>query len=169
MLHPICTQNSHREVACCSEPSRQGFSIGNGRAHGYKALPEKMDQNHRSVATPGPVLHLLHRKTPDFEVTPLRPTIAFQDHLSKSRLPSIRPDWSRVMTAASRDASEAREAVSSLCQAYSYPIYAYIRHRGYAPEQPRGPDPGFGPPCLWYTLEPAHELTPECILIGPGL
>jgi RNA polymerase sigma-70 factor (ECF subfamily) len=40
-----------------------------------------------------------------------------------------------VVTAASRDASEAREALSSLCQAYWYPIYAYIRHRGHAPEQ----------------------------------
>ena len=43
--------------------------------------------------------------------------------------------WSRVVTAASRDASEAREALSSLCHAYWYPIYAYIRHRGHAPEQ----------------------------------
>jgi DNA-directed RNA polymerase specialized sigma24 family protein len=43
--------------------------------------------------------------------------------------------WSRVVTAASRDASEAREALSSLCQAYWYPIYAYIRYRGHTPEQ----------------------------------
>ena len=42
--------------------------------------------------------------------------------------------WSRVVTAA-RDTSEAREALSSLCQAYWYPIYAYIRHRGHTPEQ----------------------------------
>jgi RNA polymerase sigma-70 factor (ECF subfamily) len=40
-----------------------------------------------------------------------------------------------VVTAASRDASEAREALSGLCQAYWYPIYAYVRHRGYTPEQ----------------------------------
>jgi RNA polymerase sigma factor (sigma-70 family) len=45
--------------------------------------------------------------------------------------------WSRVVTAASRDASEAREALSGLCEAYWYPIYAYIRHRGYLPEQAR--------------------------------
>ncbi|MHB1562014.1 MAG: RNA polymerase sigma factor [Isosphaeraceae bacterium] len=43
--------------------------------------------------------------------------------------------WSRVVTAASRDASEASEALASLCQAYWYPIYAYIRHRGHTPEQ----------------------------------
>ncbi len=45
--------------------------------------------------------------------------------------------WSRVVTAASRDASEAREALAGLCEAYWYPLYAYIRHRGYAPEQAR--------------------------------
>ena len=50
--------------------------------------------------------------------------------------------WSRVVTASSRDAPEAREALSSLCQAYWYPIYAYIRHRG-------------------YTLEQAHDLTQD--------
>jgi hypothetical protein len=36
-----------------------------------------------------------------------------------------------VVTAGSRDASEAMEALSGLCQSYWYPIYAYIRHRGY--------------------------------------
>ena len=61
-------------------------------------------------------------------------------------MPRLQPDghvpgrfpttqWSRVVTAASRDASGAREALSSLCQAYWYPIYAYVRHRGHAPEQ----------------------------------
>jgi RNA polymerase sigma factor (sigma-70 family) len=61
-------------------------------------------------------------------------------------MPRLQPDghvtgrfptthWSRVVTAASRDASEAREALSSLCRAYWYPIYAYVRHRGHTPEQ----------------------------------
>ena len=63
-------------------------------------------------------------------------------------MPRLQPDghvpgrfpttqWSRVVAAASRDASEAREALSSLCQAYWYPIYAYVRHRGHTPEQAR--------------------------------
>jgi RNA polymerase sigma factor (sigma-70 family) len=43
--------------------------------------------------------------------------------------------WHRVVMAASRDASQAREALASLCQAYWYPIYAYVRHRGHTPEQ----------------------------------
>lgn len=45
--------------------------------------------------------------------------------------------WSRVVTAARRDAPEAREALSDLCEAYWYPIYAYVRHRGHAPEPAR--------------------------------
>ena len=45
--------------------------------------------------------------------------------------------WSRVVTAAGRDAPESREAMSGLCEAYWYPIYAYVRHRGYAPEPAR--------------------------------
>lgn len=43
--------------------------------------------------------------------------------------------WSRVVTAGSHDGTEAQQALSGLCQAYWYPIYAYIRHRGYKPEQ----------------------------------
>src|SRR5581483_6769505 len=43
--------------------------------------------------------------------------------------------WSRVVTAGSRGTTDAREAISSLCQAYWYPIYAYVRHRGRSPEQ----------------------------------
>ena len=62
------------------------------------------------------------------------PRLQLDDHVP-GRFPTTH--WSRVITAASRDASEAREALSSLCQAYWYPIYAYIRHRGYAPEQAR--------------------------------
>jgi RNA polymerase sigma-70 factor (ECF subfamily) len=40
-----------------------------------------------------------------------------------------------VATAATRDDAKAREALSKLCQAYWYPIYAFVRHRGFSPEQ----------------------------------
>ncbi len=53
----------------------------------------------------------------------------------QGRFPTTR--WSRVVRASSLDLLEAREALSGLCQAYWYPIYAYIRHRGYTPEQAR--------------------------------
>jgi hypothetical protein len=47
---------------------------------------------------------------------------------------------SRIVTAARREASEAREALSGLCRADRYPNYdyAYARHCGYAPEQAKG-------------------------------
>ncbi len=60
------------------------------------------------------------------------PRLQLDDHVP-GRFPSTH--WSRVITAASRDASEAQEALSHLCQAYWYPIYAYVRHRGHTPEQ----------------------------------
>src|SRR3954470_22940894 len=53
----------------------------------------------------------------------------------RGRFPTTQ--WSRVVTAASRDATDAQEALSGLCQAYWYPIYAYVRHRGYPPEPAR--------------------------------
>ncbi len=60
--------------------------------------------------------------------------------------------WSRVVAANGRDRLEAREALSALCQAYWYPIYAYIRHRGYPPEPARDLTQDF----FTYVLE--HQL-----------
>lgn len=42
--------------------------------------------------------------------------------------------WSVVRAAASSRPAEARQALEALCSTYWYPIYAYIRHRGYAAE-----------------------------------
>jgi len=39
--------------------------------------------------------------------------------------------WSIVLTAG-RDSTDAHDALAVLCQAYWYPVYAYIRRRGYA-------------------------------------
>jgi RNA polymerase sigma factor (sigma-70 family) len=43
--------------------------------------------------------------------------------------------WSRVISAGDRAAPEARAALSELCAAYWYPIYALIRRRGNAPHE----------------------------------
>ena len=43
--------------------------------------------------------------------------------------------WSRVIAAGDRAAPEARAALSELCTAYWYPIYALIRRRGNAPQE----------------------------------
>jgi RNA polymerase sigma factor (sigma-70 family) len=42
--------------------------------------------------------------------------------------------WSVVLTAAHRDTPRARAALESLCRAYWHPLYAYVRRRGYSPE-----------------------------------
>ena len=100
----------------------------------------------------------------------IMPRLQSEGHVP-GRFPTTQ--WSRVVTAASRDAPEAREALSGLCQAYWYPIYAYIRHRGHTPEQAQDltqdffayvlehdliamADPHAGPlPCV-----PPHRLRP---------
>ena len=41
--------------------------------------------------------------------------------------------WSVVLTAGRHDTSRANDALSKLCQVYWYPLYAYIRRRGYSP------------------------------------
>jgi RNA polymerase sigma-70 factor (ECF subfamily) len=39
--------------------------------------------------------------------------------------------WTVVLTAGGGDSTRAREALASLCQTYWYPLYAYVRRRGY--------------------------------------
>jgi len=39
--------------------------------------------------------------------------------------------WSQVLRAAEGDSAESREALAELCQAYWYPLYAFVRRRGY--------------------------------------
>ena len=41
------------------------------------------------------------------------------------------PHWSVVLTAGRVDAPLARESLDKLCQAYWYPLYVYVRRRGY--------------------------------------
>jgi RNA polymerase sigma-70 factor (ECF subfamily) len=40
--------------------------------------------------------------------------------------------WSVVLTARRSDSTRAQAALARLCQAYWYPLYAYVRRRGYA-------------------------------------
>jgi RNA polymerase sigma factor (sigma-70 family) len=49
------------------------------------------------------------------------------------RFPTTR--WSRVILAGDPEAPLARESLAELCNAYWYPLYAYIRRRGYDPEK----------------------------------
>jgi RNA polymerase sigma factor (sigma-70 family) len=51
---------------------------------------------------------------------------------SPGHFPTTR--WSRVVAAKDLAAPEAREALATLCEAYWYPIYAYVRRQGHTPE-----------------------------------
>ena len=42
--------------------------------------------------------------------------------------------WSVVLAASQRDTSQAAAALQQLCRTYWYPLYAYVRRRGYSPE-----------------------------------
>jgi len=41
--------------------------------------------------------------------------------------------WSVVLAAGRNTSAQAEEALATLCQAYWYPLYAYVRHQGYSP------------------------------------
>lgn len=42
--------------------------------------------------------------------------------------------WSVVLAAGHSDTTRARDALAKLCQTYWYPVYAYLRRRGFKPE-----------------------------------
>jgi hypothetical protein len=44
-------------------------------------------------------------------------------------------NWGLIAAAKDGDTSKARNALAELCQAYWYPLYAYIRRQGYSPDQ----------------------------------
>jgi hypothetical protein len=48
------------------------------------------------------------------------------------RFPTTR--WSRVVAAADRAQPEASQALSELCAAYWFPVYALIRRKGHDPD-----------------------------------
>jgi RNA polymerase sigma factor (sigma-70 family) len=50
-----------------------------------------------------------------------------------SQFPTTR--WTLVVAAANPERKEARAALVSLCEGYWYPLYAYLRRRGYPAEQ----------------------------------
>jgi RNA polymerase sigma factor (sigma-70 family) len=55
------------------------------------------------------------------------------ERTSSGQFPSTH--WSRVVAAGGAGGPKARESLAALCNAYWYPLYAYIRRRGYSTEQ----------------------------------
>jgi RNA polymerase sigma-70 factor (ECF subfamily) len=49
----------------------------------------------------------------------------------------VTTNWSAVRRAGDADATGNREALEALCRAYWHPVYAYVRRRGYGPEDAR--------------------------------
>lgn len=51
--------------------------------------------------------------------------------------------WTLVLAAGGDDSSAARDALGALCEAYWYPLYAYLRRRGEPPDEARDLTQGF--------------------------
>ena len=51
--------------------------------------------------------------------------------------------WSVVLSAAHSDTTHAHDALAKLCQTYWHPLYAYVRRRGYSPEDAEDLTQGF--------------------------
>jgi RNA polymerase sigma factor (sigma-70 family) len=51
--------------------------------------------------------------------------------------------WSVVIRAAQQDSASAHAALSELCQAYWYPLYAFVRRRGHSPHDAEDLTQGF--------------------------
>jgi RNA polymerase sigma-70 factor (ECF subfamily) len=51
--------------------------------------------------------------------------------------------WSLVLEARSADAAEARAALAALCEVYWYPLYAFVRRKGYDADQAQDLVQGF--------------------------
>jgi RNA polymerase sigma factor (sigma-70 family) len=51
--------------------------------------------------------------------------------------------WSVVLAAGRKDTTRACDALAMLCQTYWYPLYAYVRQRGYSPHDAQDLTQGF--------------------------
>ncbi len=47
----------------------------------------------------------------------------------------VTTSWTQVLAAREAPSSESRQALEGLCEAYWYPLYAFVRRQGHAPEE----------------------------------
>jgi hypothetical protein len=55
--------------------------------------------------------------------------------------------WTLVLAATDPQRKDARSALVSLCEGYWYPLYAYVRRRGYSADQAQGLTQEFSSAC----------------------
>lgn len=77
--------------------------------------------------------------TTDGIVATMRPPRMAESELNSSLAPGgaerfATIHWSVVLLAGQSDSAQADEALEKLCRAYWYPLYAYVRRQGYAPQ-----------------------------------
>lgn len=66
------------------------------------------------------------------------------DHTSLADAAEFRPTrWSVVLLSAQSNAPGAQAALAALCRLYWYPLYAFVRRRGYSPEDAQDLTQGF--------------------------
>ncbi len=51
--------------------------------------------------------------------------------------------WTQVLAVREAPSSESRQALESLCKAYWYPLYAFVRRQGHSPEEARDLTQGY--------------------------
>jgi RNA polymerase sigma-70 factor (ECF subfamily) len=51
--------------------------------------------------------------------------------------------WTQVLAAREAPSTESRQALEALCQAYWYPLYAFVRRQGHGPEESRDLTQGY--------------------------
>ena len=59
--------------------------------------------------------------------------------------------WTVVLLAGRHDTPRAQRALSHLCQTYWFPLYAYVRRKGYAPQDAEDLTQGFLRACCSLT------------------
>src|SRR5208283_970105 len=62
-----------------------------------------------------------------------RPAVPPSSEAGQPHATFVTTHWSVVLTARRSDTTRAQAALARLCQTYWYPLYAYIRRRGYSP------------------------------------
>jgi len=65
------------------------------------------------------------------ESSPNQSTLAPAEEKGRGQRVFVTTHWSLVLAASRQDTTFAREALSRLCETYWYPLYAYVRRRGY--------------------------------------